>query len=62
MRLDLRTPIGWLFVFYGLLLLGFGIMNHTIPASHIGADIAWGAVLLAFGVLVLLARGSNRHG
>jgi hypothetical protein len=60
-QLDLRTPIGWLFILYGVLLLGFGLLNYSMPNTRIGADIACGAALLTFGVIVLLVRGGKRH-
>ena len=58
MGLDLRLPIGALFLIIGLLLAGFGWMS-----SDVDVDRWWGLVMALFGlVMVTLARRSRRSG
>jgi hypothetical protein len=60
MGLDIRLPIGLLFSVIGLLLVGFGAFgDKAIYERSLGLNVnlAWGAVLLVFGaIMVLLAR------
>jgi len=56
MGLDLRTPIGALFLIIGLLLAGYGWTT-----SGMGVDRWWGLVMALFGAVMLaLARRSRR--
>ncbi len=65
MGLDIRLPIGLLFSVIGLLLVGFGAFgDKTIYERSLGLNVnlAWGAVLLIFGaVMVLLARRASAN-
>jgi hypothetical protein len=59
MKFDLRLPIGILFSLYGALLVVFGLATNSdagLYARSLGLNInlIWGAVLLIFGVLMLL--------
>jgi hypothetical protein len=60
MSLDLRLPIGLLFVLLGVLLFGFGLVSdRSIYQASLGVNVNawWGAVMLAFGGVMLgLAR------
>ena len=65
MGLDIRIPIGSLFVLLGTLLAGYGLFsNPAIYQRSLGLDINlwWGAVLLAFGIamLALAWRAASR--
>jgi len=65
MQFDLRVPIGALFTLYGVLLALYGAFSdHTQYARSLGINInlAWGLVLLLFGVGLLWAcfRGRAR--
>lgn len=56
MGLDIRIPIGSLFVLLGGLLVGYGFFsNPAIYRRSLGLDINlwWGAVLLVFGLVML---------
>lgn len=56
MGLDIRLPIGLLFSVIGLLLMGFGAFgDKTIYRRSLGLNVnlAWGAVLLVFGAIML---------
>lgn len=60
-NLDIRYPIGGLFLVIGLLLVPYGwfVQGALTPiASNI--DLWWGVVMLVFGVLLLsLARSAR---
>jgi len=59
MQLDIRTPIGWLFALIGVLLIlqgTFGAAPVRAVVSGLNINIAWGAVLAAFGAAMLLLR------
>ena len=65
MGLDIRMPIGWLFVVYGMLLVGYGAFGDTaIYERSLGVNInaGWGVVMLVFGAIMLaLARRVSKH-
>jgi len=55
MGLDIRWPIGLMFTLIGALLAGFGLVKGSESVSlGININLVWGAVLLVFGVLMLL--------
>ena len=62
MDLDIRIPIAILFLIYGLLLAGFGLLSG--PSTHpfflaMNLNLCWGMILLAFGA-VMLALGFRK--
>ncbi len=63
--LDLRLPIGGLFVILGVLLMGYGLATASNVAQYVQAgglniNLWWGLVMLATGLLFLfLARRDN---
>jgi hypothetical protein len=65
MGLDIRMPIGWLFVVYGMLLMGYGAFSDkAIYERSLGVNInaGWGVVMLVFGAIMLaLARRVSKH-
>ena len=62
MGLDIRWPIGLMFTLIGALLAVNGAVVKSDHAISLGVNInlIWGAVLLVFGVLMLL--GAMRGG
>jgi hypothetical protein len=57
MGLDIRKPIGWLFICLGSLLFGYGLaMGPAAYQKSLGIDVdfTWGIVLFLGGVLSLL--------
>jgi hypothetical protein len=66
MNLDLRIPMGLMFLFVGLILTVFGMVTTGSPiyakSLGINANLYWGVVLLAFGgaMYVLGRRGQRR--
>jgi hypothetical protein len=58
MRLDIRTPIGLLFMVLGAILTAFGpFAGQKIYDEHslgINVNLWWGLVLLAFGIIMFL--------
>lgn len=62
MGLDLRGPIGILFLAYGLLLAVYGLVR---PQDVLGLNVnlVWGAVMAAFGLgMLFLAYRSKGSG
>lgn len=66
--LDVRLPVGGLFVVVGALLSGYGLATRGDAAVYarslsIDVNLWWGLVMLAFGAVLLLAarRGSRRE-
>ena len=58
MQLDVRIPMGWLFLILGIILVGYGLIaDPAIYVKHSlgqNVNLIWGAVFAAFGVVVLL--------
>jgi len=57
MRLDIRIPLGLLFMILGALLAIFGAIGdpHIYERSlNINLNLWWGSVLVAFGALMLV--------
>ncbi|HEY6307875.1 MAG TPA: hypothetical protein VI488_15595 [Candidatus Angelobacter sp.] len=65
MRLDIRLPLGLLFLIFGLLLSGFGLISDNAlyqRSLYVNINLWWGLVMLVFGlVMVGLARRSHRR-
>jgi hypothetical protein len=65
MGLDIRLPIGLMFSTLGVLLAGYGLVgDKSVYAKSLGINInlAWGTVLLAFGLVMLsLSLRSRRR-
>jgi hypothetical protein len=66
MGLDIRWPIGLMFTLIGALMAVYGLMtgsNKELYQSSLGINInlIWGAVLLVFGIFMLLGaiKGSK---
>ncbi|HJQ20508.1 MAG TPA: hypothetical protein VJ867_09190 [Gemmatimonadaceae bacterium] len=63
MRVDIRTPIGALFVVIGVMLVVYGMLaDHAIYTKSLGLNVNlwWGLVLLAFGA-VFVFFGARRE-
>lgn len=55
MGLDIRWPIGLMFTLIGVLLTGYGVFKRDTSMSlDININLIWGAVLLAFGVVMVV--------
>lgn len=67
MKLDIRYPIGLLFLVVGAILLAYGLVSKPeIYAAHslgVNINLWWGVVQIAFGaVMLLLARAGAAKG
>jgi hypothetical protein len=66
MTLDIRIPIGLLFLLIGALLMVQGlIVDHAPRAAGVALNVNawWGLVLLVFGgAMLLFARRRTPHG
>jgi hypothetical protein len=63
MQFDLKVAIGALFTLYGALLTLYGALGD--PAQYarslgLNVNLAWGLVLLVFGLCMLLSRARKR--
>ena len=60
MGLDIRWPIGYMFLILGIVLAAYGFLSDaTIYQQSLGLNVnlIWGAILGAFGIImILLAR------
>ena len=59
MTLDVRTPAGVMFLVLGVLLIVYGLAGETTQYQRslgVNINIGWGAVMVAFGVCLLLWR------
>jgi hypothetical protein len=64
MGLDIRLPIGLMFSTLGVLLAGYGLVgDKSVYAKSLGINInlAWGTVLLAFGLVMLYLSLRSRR-
>lgn len=68
MNLDIRYPIGLLFVIIGAILTACGIFNHpggeaSLPLSS-NVNLCWGLIQIVFGavMLVLAKAASGKRG
>ena len=58
MHLDVRIPLGLLFLLLGLILVGYGLTSD--PAIYVqhslgqNVNLVWGAVFALFGAAMLL--------
>ena len=64
--LDIRLPIGGLFVVLGLILGVYGVATNSDAAQYeqsmsVNINLWWGLVMLVFGgLMLLLARNASR--
>lgn len=63
MGMDLRRPIGILFLAYGVILVTYGLVRPH-PVLDLNVNAIWGAVLVLFGAAMLTlawrARGPRQ--
>jgi hypothetical protein len=66
MHLDVRIPLGLLFLVLGLILIVFGFTsNPAIYAQHSlgqNVNLVWGAVFALFGAVMLLLTRRGKSG
>lgn len=65
MQFDLRTPLGYLFTIYGLMLTIYGLVGDKAQYSRsmgINVNLWWGLAMLIFGVVMFIMsrRGSKK--
>jgi hypothetical protein len=62
MGLDIRLPIGGMFIFVGVLMTIFGAVRPQSSISvGINVNLIWGVVLLVFGVIMYLLGRRGTH-
>lgn len=65
MGIDLRYPIGILFLIFGLLLVPYGLFGGNADDSRslgINVNLWWGLVMLLFGAVMFFAAYRKRPG
>ncbi len=66
MHLDVRVPLGLLFLVLGLILIVFGFTSDpAIYAQHSlgqNVNLFWGAIFALFGAIVLLLTRRGKTG
>jgi hypothetical protein len=66
MHLDVRIPLGLLFLLLGLILVGFGFTSDpAIYAQHSlgqNVNVFWGAIFVLFGAAMLLLTRRKKSG
>ena len=64
MRLDIRLPLGLIFLITGGIMLIYGCMTHGSPmykvSMGINLNLIWGAVMAAFGASMTFASRKRR--
>lgn len=65
-QLDVRQPMGLLFLSLGLILVGYGLLaDPAIYAKHSlgqNVNLTWGIIFALFGVVMLwLARRARKN-
>jgi hypothetical protein len=66
--LDIRVPIGWLFVGLGAVIGGYGLATagdaeRYARSGGLNINLWWGIVMLVFGAIcLLLSRRASRIG
>jgi hypothetical protein len=65
-QLDIRFPLGLLFVILGLVLIGYGLLSdpaiYVTHSSGQNVNLTWGIVFTLFGGVVLwLARRAAKR-
>ena len=66
MQLDVRLPIGLMFSLFGVILAVLGLVKGSEQTQRLfglNLDLAWGLVILAFGLvmLVIALRGRKKN-
>jgi len=65
MDLDIRTPIGLMFLILGVLLAGYGLVSDAALYQRslgINVNLWWGIVMTVFGAIMFaLGRGGSKQ-
>ncbi len=66
MNLDLRIPMGLMFLIVGAIMSLFGFLTRGSViyerSAGMNINLIWGLVMLAFGLIMfLLGRASDKH-
>jgi hypothetical protein len=65
LKLDIRIPLGLLFLIFGVLLTVFGASSNPAlydRSLHVNVNLWWGTVMLVFGLtMYVLGRRSHRR-
>ena len=63
--LDIRYPIGGMFIILGLILVVFGLVSnqqlYDVHSLGINVNLGWGCIILAFGLFMLMLAWRARQ-
>lgn len=62
--LDLRLPIGWLFLIIGTILVGYGFVSPfptNVGGIQVNLNLTWGALMGVFGLCMCLLAYRNHR-
>lgn len=67
MKLDIRLPLGLLFLVFGVVLGAYGLLGNKVIYDRslgINVNLWWGLVMLVFGLVMVAMgrRGERRTG
>lgn len=59
--MDIRTPIGLMFLCKGILIAGYGLVGHAdyTKSLDVNINLMWGVVMIIFGAIMF---GLGRRG
>ncbi|HKB90697.1 MAG TPA: hypothetical protein VKC60_09305 [Opitutaceae bacterium] len=64
MQLDVRQPMGLLFLILGIILIGYGLTaDHSIYVQHSlgeNVNLRWGVIFALFGAVALWLSGRKK--
>jgi len=64
MQLDVRIPMGWLFLSLGIILSVYGLTaDHAIYEKHSlgqNVNLIWGGIFVAFGAVTLVIAKARK--
>jgi len=60
MGLDIRIPLGLIFLIIGAIMAAYGVVTRATPGLYaksmdININLIWGSLMLAFGLVMFLA-------
>ncbi len=58
--IDVRRPIGLLWIVIGGLLAIYGVIPHHEVARSLAVDRWWGCIMVVFGIAMLIATRRQR--
>ena len=65
MGLDIRLPLGLIFLILGAIMVVYGFITRSsaiyAQAGGLNINLIWGTVMLLFGLVMYVAARRNKH-